>query len=478
MQEVDVEVSIPIDAFLPCYQSLVPDPVPIIDIDIDLLFGGRDSGKSRFVASVLVLECMRQKYFRCVLARKTFNTIKDSQWQTIKDVVEAWGLDDLFIFTTAPLEIRCVNGNRFISRGFDEPGKIKSLSNVSVAWVEEGNQLDSDDFIILMSTLRTNIGKVKVWITYNPEADGNYEDFWLYKNFYTGYNGNIYAQFTHKWAIDIPASTQVLPSGLTSVSPAEVFEFTYRSTHTTYHDNPYCSPVRKAFLEKLKDLDPYFYLVFTLGKWGNRSVGDPYCFTFDESKHVGVCEPYATLPLYLSFDFNVNPITCGVYQHWEDENGQHIRGLHSIKLANSDIYALCDTIEAYYPAMPMGPYQYIITGDATGQNTTALVKGGIDYYTVIQAQLNLADPQIQVPSVNPVVKENRMLVNAAFKMVDVQFHPVLAKDLIFDCKYVSVDEMGKIDKGDRSNPKKRADHLDHFRYYLNSFHKSILKILS
>ncbi len=467
--EVDVEVNIPRDAFLPCYQPLVPDPVPTIDIDIDLLFGGRDSGKSRFVASVLVLLCMREKYFRCVLARKTFNTIKDSQWQTIKDVVEAWGCDDLFHFNTSPLEIRCVNGNRFIARGFDEPGKIKSLSNVSCAWVEEGNQLDADDFIILMSTLRTNIGKVKVWITYNPEAEGNYEDFWMFKTFYADYNGDIYTQFIHTWKIDVGG---VVEDG----ADKNIVEFTYRSTHTTYHDNPYCSPVRKAFLEKLKDLDPYFYQVYTLGKWGNRSVGDPYCFTFDLKKHVGLCEPYATLPLYLSFDFNVNPITCGVYQHWEDNDGVHIRCIHSIKLANSNIYALCETIMTYYPQMPYGPYQYIITGDATGQNTTALVKDKIDYYTVIQTQLNLADPQIQVPSINPVVKENRMLVNAAFKMADVLFHPVLAKDLIFDCQYVSVDEMGKIDKGDRSNPKKRADHLDHWRYYLNSFHKSILRM--
>jgi len=104
-----------------------------------------------------------------------------------------------------------------------------------------------------------------------------------------------------------------------------------------------------------------------------------------------------------------------------------------------------------------------------------MVHDDMNYYTIIKNELQLTDRQIRVPTVNPIVKENRVLVNAAFKKMDVAFDPEGAKDLIFDCQYVSVDEMGDIDKGDRSNPKKRADHLDHWRYYLNTFHKSIMK---
>jgi len=59
---------------------------------------------------------------------------------------------------------------------------------------------------------------------------------------------------------------------------------TYRSTHTTYHDNRHCRLERVAFLEQLSQIDPY--QVYTLGKWGNRKTDDPFFYTFDKAKHV------------------------------------------------------------------------------------------------------------------------------------------------------------------------------------------------
>lgn len=432
--------------FLPCYQHLISSQA-----DIDFLYGGRDSGKSRFVAMMLVYLCLKLPYFRCVLVRKVFNDIRDSQFQTIKEVVEIWGLDHLFTFTVSPLEIRCVNGNKFICRGMDEPGRIKSVNNPSHAWVEEGNQLLQDEFIILMTSLRYNKGRCKTWVSFNPETEGPYTDFWMHKLFYASHDGDIYTNFTSTWSIDVGAKK---------------VEYVYTSTHTTYKDNRYCTPERAAFLEQLRILDPYYYQVFTLGKWGNRKNDDPFCMCFDRVKHIGTTLLDRRYEVYLSFDFNVNPITCGVYQHHSG-----IRGIESIKLSNSDIYKLCDYIQAKYQGCV-----FVITGDASGKNTTALVQDGINYYTVIRSQLRLMNTQVHVPTVNPRVRENRVLVNAAFSQVDVKFDAVKCKDLIFDCENVAVDDLGDIDKGDRKNPKKRADHLDHWRYYLNTFHKHLLKI--
>lgn len=207
-------------------------------------------------------------------------------------------------------------------------------------------------------------------------------------------------------------------------------------------------------------------MVFTDGKWGNRKITDPFCLCFSKEKHEKPTSLKRHLEVYLSFDFNVNPITCGVYQH----QGIEIWVVESIKLDNSDIYKLCDYIKANYPGV-----LFLVTGDATGQNTTAMVQDGINYYTIIKAQLNLGQPQLKVPTVNPKVKENRVLVNAVLHNCNVSMDPVKSKGLIFDCVNVSVNDVGEIEKGDRSNPKKRADHLDNFRYYLNTFHKHVLK---
>jgi phage terminase large subunit len=74
-------------------------------------------------------------YFRCLLIKKTYNSIKESQWQTIKDVVEEWGLSSVFTFKVSPFTIECENGNRFIARGCDDPQSIKGVKDPSHALV-------------------------------------------------------------------------------------------------------------------------------------------------------------------------------------------------------------------------------------------------------------------------------------------------------------------------------------------------------
>lgn len=469
--EPTVEVDIPDEIFLRCYRHLVitnegrleskVDEL-VAEPDIELLWGGRDSGKSRHIAMQLLIDCMRLPYFRCVLVRKVFNTIHDSQWQLLKDIATEWGVDHLFTFKEHPLEIQCINGNKFICRGMDDPNKLKSVSNPSHCWCEEGNQLDSDDFIIIMTSLRYNSGRVKVWFSFNPECDGDFKEFWLYKTFFEK-EKNIYRLFVGEWTHKIPAI------GIGKHGKDRIIRFRYRCTWTTYRHNKYVRPERIVFLENAARLDKYYQTVFTNGKWGNRDVKSPFCYCFDEKLHVSETtinvNPY--LEVYVSFDFNVDPITCGIYQH----SGDEIWCIESIKLNDSNIYELCERVKVSY-----SNYHIFITGDATGRKRDALAKDNLNYYKVIKTQLGLMDTQIKTPGSNPRVSENRVLVNACFKKIKIHMDPEKCKDLIFDCKNVSVNDVGDIDKGDRNNPVKRADHLDHFRYYLNTFHKHVLKM--
>lgn len=140
----DSEIEISDEVFLPVYRHLVDTAD---QYDIDFLYGGRDSGKSRQIAQQLVLDCLGLDYFRCVLIRNVKETVKDSQWQLIKDVVDEWGMSDLFTFTTSPLSIRCKNGNTFLARGCDDTAKLKSITEPSHCWIEEGNQIGETDFI-------------------------------------------------------------------------------------------------------------------------------------------------------------------------------------------------------------------------------------------------------------------------------------------------------------------------------------------
>lgn len=444
----DYTVNIPKRVFLECYHHLLESKA-----DINFLWGGRDSGKSIFIAQLLVLKCLSAASFRCVLVRKTFNSIQESQYVTIKAVCKSWKVDHLFRFREAPLSIHCINGNGFICRGCDNVDNIKSIDNPTDAWYEEGNQLELDDFIAVATTLRSNEVEVQQWFSFNPEARGDYKEFWLYKTFFADNEDKMYnPNFESTWSVPVGEET---------------IKFTYTSTWTTYKDNRYVKPTRKAFLEQLAILSPYYYKVYTCGFWGNEKVDSPFCYTFIKDKHTGDTKLNRKREVVLSFDFNKNPITCGVIQ---SDSLHDARVIEAIKLDNSDIYKLCDYILVNYVNC-----LFLVTGDATGRNSSALVHDNINYYTVIKEKFGLSNNQIKVPTINPVVKENRMLVNASFHTMKIIIDRYKAKHLIYDLENVSVDEVGDIEKGDRKNPKQRADALDWWRYYLNTFHKGILR---
>jgi PBSX family phage terminase large subunit len=442
-----LKVVIPKRAFLPCYHHLLEG-----NYDIELLWGGRDSGKSRQLAMQLVIECMSAKYFRCILAKKTFESIKDAQWQTIKDVCEEWGIAHLFTFTVAPLSITCINGNKFIARGFDKADKVKSISNPSHAWVEEADQLSQGDYITLSTTLRRNDGqRVKQVLSFNPETKGDRDEFWIYKQFF----GNPDKRnFTGEYQL--------------KDAKGVVHTYKYRSTHTTYHDNPFCSADRQSVLENLKIIDPYYYQVYTLGEWGQRQVQRPF-ITALRSEHVTrnpVFDPVK--PVYVAMDFNIDPFAFIFAHHWQDRNGEHLHIFDEATIYNGSIHAAVEYLNANYKQVI---HKMIFTGDPGGNRREFSQRDNASLYTTLQRGLRLRPNQLIVPAA-PTHKNSREEVNYFLHhFPDFKVHEERCKNLVFDMKFVEVDEHGSIVKKNREKTEQKADHMDAVRYLINTFFK-------
>jgi len=198
----------------------------------------------------------------------------------------------------------------------------------------------------------------------------------------------------------------------------------------------------------------------------NENASNKFCYSFRDN-HIGKCVVNNDMPVYLSFDFNYNPITCAVIQHYEGT----IYVPELIKLENSNIYNLCKVIKTKYPN-----HLFIVTGDATGRSHTAMVRDNLNYYKIIQQELNLGSGQLNVSKANPSLEQNQVLVNAIFEHYKVQFDPDNAQPLIFDCKFVQMSNEKKIVKTDRTDPTQQADALDTWRYYLNKFHGDFIKM--
>lgn len=221
-------------------------------------------------------------------------------------------------------------------------------------------------------------------------------------------------------------------------------------------DNPY---LPEQYVAGLKYLDSITYRRFVEGDWSAFAVNNPFAYAFDAVKHLGRPAFDPTKPLQLSFDFNVDPLTC--------ISGQGMNILSEFRLKNSDIYEMCDRIKATYPNA-----LFIITGDATGRARSALAKGNINYYLVIKQRLNLSDGQMKQPSSNPAHSDARVILNSIMQNGNLLINSEACPFLVTDLQSVEVDDKGEIDD---SKDKYKGHLLDCLIYYLCTFHGRFIK---
>jgi hypothetical protein len=126
--------------------------------------------------------------------------------------------------------------------------------------------------------------------------------------------------------------------------------------------------------------------------------------------------------------------------------------------------------------MKYGKHILIVTGDASGNSLSAMVKDNLNYYKIIREQLMLSPQQFRVPTINPRIADNRILVNSLLSRGDVLLNKETTKHLQFDLENVTVNADGSINKGDRDDPAQQADALDTLRYLFNTFCKKFLDL--
>ena len=256
-----------------------------------ILYGGRGSSKSDFAAKKMVYRCLTEKYFRYVLIRNTYSSIKDSSYQNIKDTIYSLGLEELFEFKLQPLEIHCKNGNSFLARGCDDTLKLKSIKDATGIWYEE-DIISENDFITITTGIRTlKATYLQEIFTINPEVEGNFQENWFWIKFFK----------------DKPVGQTFSDSVTLKIDENESVDMNYTVHHSTYKDNRWLPKEFKAFLMQLKITNPYYWDVYCNGNWGNRVFGGLFYKGFNVAENVVDREYNELEPLHIAFDFNVNP---------------------------------------------------------------------------------------------------------------------------------------------------------------------------
>jgi hypothetical protein len=240
----------------------------------------------------------------------------------------------------------------------------------------------------------------------------------------------------------------------------------------------------QEYLDSLDTLDPITKARYVDGDWHISDVDMPFAYAFDKKKHVGEFGgPVFDQPLFLSFDFNVEPITCIVAQH--NRYRTQVRIHREFRLGPSDIYKLCANIKKLYPPRIIDQktgkvvqpgFYYVVTGDASGFARQVAVRDTVSLYGIIKLELGLDDSQLKTPNSNPAHKDNRILVNSLLsRHTDILFHRTLCKYAIEDMELCEVDSTGQIDKKASAY---RTHLLDCVRYYFNTFFSDYVRYKS
>jgi hypothetical protein len=149
--------------------------------------------------------------------------------------------------------------------------------------------------------------------------------------------------------------------------------------------------------------------------------GAPAYPTFSDALHwtERVLPADPSLPLRLSFDFNVNPMVCVVAQIAPGGSGPELSVVDLVALfGGSTVDQTCDELVKRYPRWEQGVVLY---GDASGRNRSVTNLRG--NYALIEDRLKAIVPEVdgkplidnKVPTANPAVASRLSAVNRLFK---------------------------------------------------------------
>ena len=200
-----------------------------------VLYGGAGSGKSYYCAQKLVYKALLSKR-KILVLRKVNKTTKNSTFQLLLDTLGQFGILNRCSVNKTDFTIVLPNGSIFLCSGLDDPEKIKSITGLTDAWLEEATEFSLDDFSQINLRIRDPIAKdQQIFLTFNPVSKAN----WCYIQFF--------------------AENPEL----------EDFRKQVKVIHTNYLDNPHLPEAYVNTLLMMKATNPVYYGIYALGQFGS-----------------------------------------------------------------------------------------------------------------------------------------------------------------------------------------------------------------
>lgn len=206
-------------------------------------------------------------------------------------------------------------------------------------------------------------------------------------------------------------------------------------------------------------LDSVSYARFIEGDWDAKDLTTVFMYSFLRETHVKDVRFNPREPLYISFDFNVSPLTAILFQY---RSRDYVHVLKEVRLINSNITDMCLRIKQQCTELRDAPAVFI-TGDPSGRNRNSIT-GNINHYTVIQDILGIPTNRFEVLSNAPTYETSQVLCNSVLERHPNFYINPSCKYLIQDLQNVCLKDMGNHGKmGDEGHL------LDCLRYALHTY---------
>jgi len=235
-------------------------------------------------------------------------------------------------------------------------------------------------------------------------------------------------------------------------------------TATTYDNEENLPP---GYIDML--LNTYDTLTFDREVMAHeaKNISNRFAYEFEDRHINDKAEFQPGMPVYLSFDFNVNPGTCVAWHQGRHEDGkEYIHYFDEIVVQDADVYKMCNRVKSKFANEHL-----IITGDRTAlKREFSQRMNKINTWNIIEKELGVRPTLVTNPKTEFVmILANSMLA----RHPEIYFHPRM-KNTIYDLRFVQVDAYNKIIKKDRKKPEQQADLLDCVKYSMWTFHRGFV----
>jgi len=431
-------------------------------------YGGSSSSKTYSVVQAILIQTLLDGK-NSLIFRKVQASIKKTIYNDFKTIISRFQLEDYF--TVLDFKIKCVNGAIIDFTGLDSPEKIKGISSYLRLVFDEITEGELEDFKQLRKRMR-GIHNQKLIATFNPID----ESHWLKKD--------VYNQLP---LVSLPSTiNNDLSSEVTEVQRADNYIF-IRSTYLNNYwivGSPcgtygYVDKNTIDDFENDKIIDPNFYNIYALGKWGKLISGSEFYKQFSRVKHVTELEIDPDLPLHLSFDENVRPYMPMSVVQTEDNYIcviDEIVGKSPYNNINDVVKIFATKYESFKES------KIFVYGDATSRRNDARTEKGYNLFGIIVQQLEecgFKDVTVRVPMSNPSVSQSGQFMNKL--LAGILGYSLAINDTCFetiqDFQYLKEDKDGGIlkervkNKADGTTYEKYGHLSDAVRYFCLEFLK-------